>query len=100
MEKSFNMPQLPDESDFELWLKLKIKIFVLNNKVFPLVCKLLPKYKGTVYEAAVSHPTIRLSARHMAYQLVAVWQSVTDVTAKNHGIGIIAVAFGSLHTVG
>lgn len=31
MEKSFNMPQLLDESDFEPWLKLKIKIFVLNN---------------------------------------------------------------------
>lgn len=52
MEKSFNMPQLLDESNFEPWLKLKIKIFVLNNtsKVFPLVCMLLPKCKGTVYD--------------------------------------------------
>lgn len=50
MEKSFNMLQPPDESNFELWLKLKIKIFVLNIRVFPLVCKLLPKYKGTVYD--------------------------------------------------
>lgn len=52
-------------------------------------------------EAAVSRPSQQAQSlsKASAYQLAAVRQSVTDVTAQNHGLGIIAVAFGSLHTV-